>query len=266
MIINALKNTIFENVQSSNGSFKKHFHDTYTIGLTHGGCFKSINSNKASYSCIHSTRIINPYETHFGDSKEWKYTNFYPNIALLSSIYEDIFFEKKVPIFEKHIINDIELYKLLFELFTNIYTKQDSMKIEISLINSLSYLIKNYTKKTKLYDKDFNNNKIISTAKEFINDSLKYNISLDSISQNVSLSKYHFLRVFKEEVNLTPHQYILMQRVNKAKDLIISGQTLVQASLNVGFNDQSHFIRNFRKMYGYSPKMLLKKDNFVKYK
>ncbi len=43
-----LKHTVFENIENSNGNFTKHFHDTYTIGLTHDGFFKSINSQKAT--------------------------------------------------------------------------------------------------------------------------------------------------------------------------------------------------------------------------
>ncbi len=266
MNLETLKHTVFENIDNSNGLFTKHFHDTYTIGLTHDGLFKSIKSNISSLSYKNSTRIINPYEIHYGDSKSWKYTNFYPSIELLSQIYEDIFFEKQVPIFEKHIINDLYLYNLLLTLFYSVYNKFDKMQIEINLINALSYLIKTYTYTTKNYDNIFDESKIIINSTEYIKDNLGSNLCLDDISKKSSLSKYHFLRIFKKNIGLTPHHYIIMQRVNKAKELIINGQSLMDVSSNVGFSDQSHFIRNFRKMYGYSPKTLLKREKFVIYK
>jgi len=266
MNMQALEDTVFENIQNSNGKFTKHFHDTYTIGLTHDGLFKSVNSKQSSLSYKDSTRIINPDEIHCGDSQSWKYTNFYPKIDLLAELYEQIYFEKKIPIFQKHIIQDITLFNLLYHFFQSAYNKMSQMEIETNLILALSYLIKNYTHNTKEYNNQFDDKKIMKNSIEYIKDSLDTNLSLDTLAAHSSLSKYHFLRVFKKSIGLTPHHYILTQRIHKAKELILYGESLSVAGLTVGFNDQSHFIRNFRKIYGYSPKELLKKSNFILYK
>lgn len=261
-----LKHTVFENIENSNGKFTKHFHDTYTIGLTHDGIFKSINSQQSCFSYKNSTRIINPGEVHHGDSTCWKYTNFYPSVELLVELYEQMYFEKKMPIFKEHIIQDIYLFNLLYQFFQSIFNHNDKMVIETNMINVLSYLIKNYTDQTKEYKKLFDNKEIIKNSIEYIKDSLDANITLDELAENSSLSKYHFLRVFKKDIGLTPHHYILTQRIHKAKELVLNGSALSEVGLKVGFNDQSHFIRNFRKIYGYSPKELLKKSNFILYK
>lgn len=266
MNLELLNETIFENIENSNGNFSKHFHDTYTIGLTHDGLFKSINSNQSSMSYKNSTRIINPGEVHYGNSNEWKYTNFYPKIELLTQLYEDIFFEKKIPIFEKHIIDDIQLYNLLLSFFISAYQKDNILLIESNLISALSYLIKNYTYTTKNYQKLFDDKLIIKNSIEYIKDSLDTNITLEELSKITNISKYHFLRVFKNETGITPHQYILTQRIHRAKELALHGEKLSYIATKVGFNDQSHFIRNFRKIYGYSPKELLKDSNFILYK
>jgi len=260
-----LKHTVFENIENSNGKFTKHFHDTYTIGLTNSGRFKSILSNQSCLSYKNSTRIINPGEVHYGDSQSWHYTNFYPKIELLVELYEQMFNEKKIPVFKEHIIEDIQLYCLLCLFFQSAFQEADKMLIETNMINVLSYLIQNYTDHTKEYLDLFNDKEIIKNSIEYINDSLESNISLDELALNSNLSKFHFLRVFKKSVGLTPHHYILTQRIHKAKDLILNGSSLSDAGLDVGFNDQSHFIRNFRKIYAYSPKELLTKSNFVLY-
>lgn len=266
MNLKMLNNTIFEDVNNSNGNFSKHFHDTYTIGLTHDGLFKSMNLNQTTLAYKNSTRIINPGEIHCGDSKSWKYTNFYPKIELLTHIHEQIFFYKKVPIFEKHIVEDINLYNLLHSFFLSAYKNENDIEIETNLIHALSYLVRKYTHHTKSFNNIFDDKSIIKNSIEFIKDTLDSNISLEELAKNSSLSKYHFLRVFKKNVGLTPHHYILTQKIQKAKELILEGQNLSQAGLNVGFSDQSHFIRNFRKIYGYSPKELLQKSNFILYK
>ncbi|XPV67802.1 MAG: AraC family transcriptional regulator [Halarcobacter sp.] len=265
MKLKYLKETFFENIQNSNDNFSKHFHDTYTIGITHQGLFKSVNENKAILSYKNSTRIINPGEVHGGNSKSWKYTNFYPSLELISDIYQQIFFEKKIPIFKEHIIEDIYLYKLLLDFFVSTYKNQDSMIIETNMITALSYLIKNYTL-TKIDEPEFYNKKILKDSIEYIKDSLETNISLDTLASNSNLSKYHFLRVFRNSIGITPHQYILIQKIEKSKELILKGMNLNEVAYSTGFNDQSHFIRNFKRIYGYVPSKLKQNSNFILYK
>lgn len=266
MKLKSLNQTFFENIQHSSGQFSKHFHDTYTIGLTHDGLFKSINQNKATLSYKNSTRVINPGEVHCGDSNSWKYTNFYPTIELLTNIYEQIFFEKKTPLFTTHIIDNINLYNLLFEFFISAYEDLDSIKIETNLISALSYLIKNYSNRTKFFEPLFNDKKIIKNSVEYIRDSIETNLTLEELALNSNLSKYHYLRTFKSNTGVTPHQYIMILRVQKAKELILKGSNLNEIATEVGFSDQSHFIRNFKKIYGYVPSQLKVKSNFILYK
>lgn len=266
MKLEALKDTLFENIICSNGLFTKHYHDTYTIGITHSGLFKSINEHSTINSYKNSTRIINPGDIHHGDSKSWSYTSFSPSIELMSYIHKQIYHESKIPLFNKHILQDIVLYKALKNLFLSIYKKEEKMIIESNLINALSYLIKNYTHTTKKYTLCFNEENIISNSLEYIKDTLNENITLNTLADVSNLSKYHFLRVFKKNIGLTPHHYILTLKVQKAKDMIIKGASLSSAAHELGFCDQSHFIRNFKKIYGYSPKKLLEKSNFILYK
>lgn len=260
-----LQNTLFENIRHSNETFSKHFHDTYTVGLTHKGMMQSINGNNTYNSFEYSTRVNNPGELHCGVSNSWNHSNFYPSIEIMSSIYTQIFYEKKIPIFSKHLIEDPILYKKLHKFFYAVFTKEEKIIIETSIIEALSYLILNYTATTKSIDNLFDNKIIIKDSIELINDSIKNNLSLDELSANVKLSKYHFLRVFKKELGLTPHQYILMKKIDKTRDLILSGSTILDASLELGFNDQSHFNRNFKKLYGYTPASLTKNKNIIKY-
>ncbi len=265
MSLEILKNTFFENIQSKKESFHRHYHDTYTIGVTHDGVFKYFNSNKAFYSYRYSTKISNPAEVHGGDSDSWRYTNFYPSNELMAQIYEQIFLEKKLPIFQEYIIDDLRLYNLLCNLFQSVYSKQDEMLIEISLLEALSYLIKNHTFYTKSYDDLFDDKKVVKTSIEYIKDTIDSNISLEQLAQNASMSKYHFLRVFKKELGITPHNYILSQTVQKTVQKIFKGMSLSDASVDTGFSDQSHFTRNFKKIYGYTPSKVFDPSKIILY-
>ncbi|MBP7769743.1 MAG: helix-turn-helix transcriptional regulator [Aliarcobacter sp.] len=258
-----LKNTLFENVKHLNESFSKHYHDSYTVGLTYDGVLKTCTSNKNLDFYKYSVRVNNPNELHSGISQQWSHSNFYPTIDLLSELYEQIFLEKKMPFFENHIINDRILFFKLHNFFDSFFKKEDDLIIESRLIDSLSYLIINFTSYTKEIDDIFDNKLVLKKSLELINDCIDENISLDRLALNCNLSKYHFLRVFKKEIGLTPHSFIINERLNRANNLIKNGKKISEASLLVGFSDQSHFTRNFKKYFGYTPSLLLKNSNII---
>ena len=258
-----LNNTLFENVTHINETFSKHYHDTYTIGLTYDGVLKTYNTNKSFDFYKYSIRVNNPNEVHSGISQHWSHSNFYPTISLLSELYEQIFFEKKIPFFENYIINDKILFFKLHTFFDSFFKKDDDLVIESRLIDALSYLILNFTSYTKNYNNIFDNQLIVKKSLELINDCIDENISLDILANNCNLSKFHFLRVFKKEIGLTPHSFIINERLNRANNLIKSGKTISEASILVGFNDQSHFTRNFKKYFGYTPAKLIKNSNII---
>jgi AraC family transcriptional regulator len=92
-------------------------------------------------------------------------------------------------------------------------------------------------------------------ATEFINDHLERDLTLAEIAAQVEMSPYHFARMFKQSTGLAPHQYVLEQRVERAKTLLADTQLpLVEIAYRLGFTDQSHFIAVFRRLTATTPK------------
>lgn len=78
-------------------------------------------------------------------------------------------------------------------------------------------------------------------------------LSIEEMAQKAFISKYHFIRSFKAEVGLTPHQFQLQNRIRKAQRLIHKAETITEVALTTGFCDQSHFIKQFEKQVGLPP-------------
>lgn len=262
-IITSLNNTFFANVPTFSGILSAHFHESYTIGLTNSGLMKAFSNKKLYDAYEYSVRVTNPYDVHGGEMQHCQFTNFYPTIELLTDIYEQIHGEKKSPFFEDHIIKDYTLYTKLYDFFHAVFTKADSMMIEIYLIDVLAYLIAHYASKSVIGIPQQQGS--INHSIEFIHDTIDTAISLDSLAQHSQLSKYYFIRQFKEQLGITPHHYILHTKVQKAKDLIMQGKSITEASLAMGFSDQSHFTRSFKRIHGYTPGILNNKGNFILY-
>ena len=258
-----LNNILFERVTDSNEDFTRHYHGTYTIGLTYHGILKSFNTNESYDSYKYSVRINNPGEVHAGKSTQWSHVNFYPTVDLMTDLYEQIFEQKQTPYFQRHIIDNKALFLKLHIFFNSYFAKEDELVIENNLIDALSTLILTSVIYTKPYKDIFIDKKIIKNTYEFINDSIDTNFTLDSLASNVNLSKYHFLRIFKKEFGLTPHAFIVNERLNRANALIQKGLSISQASVEVGFSDQSHFSRNFKKYFGYTPSYLRRNSNII---
>ena len=106
----------------------------------------------------------------------------------------------------------------------------------------------------------------IQRAIEYINDHLSQSISLAELAATVNMSPSHLTRVFKRSVGVAPHQYLIQQRVERARVLLGErNATIASVAQQVGFADHSHLNRHFKRIVGVSPKMLLQSTNVHKY-
>ena len=94
----------------------------------------------------------------------------------------------------------------------------------------------------------------LQRAMTFIQDNLASDLSLDTIAREAGLSSYHFARLFAEAFGVPPHQYVIQTRIERAKTLITqSCLSLGEVAQHVGFSDQSHFTRHFKRLVGITP-------------
>lgn len=89
---------------------------------------------------------------------------------------------------------------------------------------------------------------------DYVADHLGESIKLADMAQLVHMSSFHFARCFKLAVGQAPHQYVLGQRIDKAKDLLRHSKlSLTDIALSVGLSEQSHLNRLFRRATGVTP-------------
>ena len=91
-------------------------------------------------------------------------------------------------------------------------------------------------------------------AKELLSADLSGNLSLSELANACRLSSSHFSQAFRQTVGYPPHQWLLTQRVERAKQLLLNtDQSLCEIALATGFADQSHFTRVFSQRVKVSP-------------
>jgi AraC family transcriptional regulator len=96
--------------------------------------------------------------------------------------------------------------------------------------------------------------RVVRRAQLFITDHLAHDLTLAEIAAAVNLSPFHFSRVFKQHTGLSPYQFLLQQRIERAKQLLLRAQHSISAvALEVGFYDQSHFSLHFKRLCRMTP-------------
>jgi AraC family transcriptional regulator len=96
----------------------------------------------------------------------------------------------------------------------------------------------------------------LGAALDFLRGRLADPFSLDELAAATGLSPYHFARQFKRSTGLSPHQYLVRERVERAKLLLRAQRNkgLAAIAQEVGFADQSHFGRLFKRLVGVTPR------------
>ena len=89
---------------------------------------------------------------------------------------------------------------------------------------------------------------------DYIGENLGNDLSLAELAALVGMSQHYFAELFKKSTGQAPHQYVLSQRIERAKEGLAHGEhSIIRVGLEVGFHNPSHFARVFRRIVGASP-------------
>jgi AraC family transcriptional regulator len=89
---------------------------------------------------------------------------------------------------------------------------------------------------------------------DYIHDHLEQEIKLADLAELLGMSQFHFSHLFKQTIGIAPYQYLLQQRIERAKQLLKqTDQSVIEIALSCGFNSHSHLSKQFRQITGLTP-------------
>lgn len=235
-------------------AFDRHTHDEYAIGVIEQGV-QHFSHKGTSYVAPPSTIItVNPDELHDGRAYTeggYRYRMLYlalPELQRYLDGYED---RGGLMAFRKPVTVDPEIAWRLHWALKLI--ESDPPLVDEVLPPVIIDLFSRHASPKPQVSSGRGNPGAVARAVDLINSCPHENISLDRISAAAGLSKFHFLRVFKETTGVTPHAYQLRRRVELGKRALEEGKTPSLAAIAAGFSDQSHMTRRFKAVYGVTP-------------
>ncbi|MBW4617304.1 MAG: AraC family transcriptional regulator [Desmonostoc vinosum HA7617-LM4] len=129
-----------------------------------------------------------------------------------------------------------------------------------SLTNALVvHLLRHYAESIEIVTSENRNltRTQLQQAIDYIHTHLNRDLSLVELASVVNISPTYFASLFKQAMGISPHQYVIGQRVEQAK-LMLSKTDLAIAdiALQVGFSSQSHLTQQFKRLTGMTPKQI----------
>ncbi|GEJ44554.1 AraC family transcriptional regulator [Chryseobacterium sp. ON_d1] len=111
------------------------------------------------------------------------------------------------------------------------------------------------TQARSMVEKNIAKNKSrIGFVVDYIKRNLHQKLSIDSIAKLAYVSKSNFFKMFKDELGTSPNDFILQERINRAKELLASQTSIKETAFQTGFSDTNYFTRVFKQLEGVTPK------------
>ncbi|WP_444930341.1 AraC family ligand binding domain-containing protein [Microbulbifer sp. SSSA002] len=243
-------------------SFAKHWHDELAIGIFLSGVEKLDYRGETLTLPRGTLAALNPGEIHTGFSGSdsgWCYRMFYFDTALI----EDILREHRqtnqtlVPFLRGPLLDDPELFRLLYTLHCSLEVNALSLSTDTLLTLAVSQLFARYGDQ-KIYPKSFQNKQGALKARSYLQENWQGNVTLDELCQLTGMSRYQLIRSFNAQFGISPHQFLILLKTQKARTLFRTGARVANVAIDCGFFDQSHLSRNFKRVFGITPARYLK--------
>src|SRR5277367_3457561 len=238
-------------------TYPRHTHDQYGVGVIDRGRHTSLSGRGQVEAGTGSLIFVNPGEVHDGRAlggrpRSWRMLYLEP--AAMVAAHDDVLEgATEAPAFAAPVFADERLrraFDTAFDSATRHDENSNEMVVETATLRLVALLAVNLSSKRR---KSSTSTISIRRTRERIDADPAAPLTLASLAAETGRSRYQLLRAFARELGLTPHAYIVQQRLAMARRLIRAGTALVDAAFAAGFSDQSHLTRMFARQFGVTP-------------
>ncbi|MDP2367279.1 helix-turn-helix domain-containing protein [Rhodoferax sp.] len=252
---------VYATLTHSARHYGRHWHAVYGLGLLEDGAQSSASARGKVQAFAGDLIASNPGEVHDGQplggpTRRWRMVYLEP--AVMASMADDAPSTPSGTVeLARPVIQDARLSQALQGLLRRLgawdarrqSASADALACEESLVQTCALLLQGHASAASRVAFSAEVNQV----RERLADDLLEPPNLTEMAAMTGLSKYQVLRRFEQAYGVTPHAWLLQQRAERARRLILSGADLAQAAASSGFADQSHMTRIFARHFGFTP-------------
>ncbi|NEC86725.1 AraC family transcriptional regulator [Streptomyces sp. SID12501] len=231
--------------------YAPHAHDEFTVGLCVGGSEVIDYRGGRLRPRPGSIVVLGPGEMHTGgpDTADgYAYRALYADTSLLTDGTTGDF-----PYFREPLLDDPELAAAFRAVHTDLSACPDPLEAESRLPWLLTALARRHSTARPVNDRIPGADRIAHAVRTRLADELTAPPSLADLATGLGLSRYQLLRAFRTTVGIPPYAWLAQHRVTRARALLESGLRPAEVASLVGFADQAHLTRWFRRVMGVTP-------------
>jgi len=238
----------------------RHFHEGYqfTLSLSRPGQYYYRGANHLLP--VGSLSIIHPGELHQPCPPAVRlaptlFREMYVPVAMIRQAAAEVA-ERDIglPFFAEPIISNPDLSARFLSLHQTLEGNASQLELESELLLTLAQLIAGFAQDRPPLSTLGVERAAVRRVREYLEENYAQKVSLAELARLTDLSVFHLTRAFAKEVGLTPHAYQTQVRIARAKTLLISGLPPGQVAITVGFYDQPHFGKHFKRLVGVTPR------------
>jgi AraC-like DNA-binding protein len=233
----------------SGTAYAPHRHDTYAIGLTLRGVQSFDYQGVTRHSKPGQMVILHPDELHdgrAGDERAFQYRTAYVAPADIQSVLGG----RALPFVAGGVSSDPRLRRAVCALLDDYERALTAADYEDALFD-LATALERVAGAAPAIGRV--NRRAAMQARAFIDARLEREVSLSELERVTRHDRWQLSRDFRTLFGTSPYRYVVLRRLDKARAMMLAGQTIADAATACGFADQSHFGRQFKKSFGLTP-------------
>jgi len=237
--------------------FPRHSHEHFVVCVNLAGAHSSWYRGATVTIPEGGIGVVNAGEVHTGErrsSTPWCYRAFYPSPQVLQDIASEWTGRPApVPAFPGVVIQDPDLTARLCRTHRVCEQAVDPLEVDVEVMAAFGLLVAAHAEGGLPCPSPRRERDAVRRAREFLHANLAGGPQLADLASLTGLSRFHLLRVFRAETGLPPHEYLTQLRIERAKQLLSAGVPISNVAVAVGFSDQSHLTRRFKRLMGVTP-------------
>ncbi|MER8954613.1 AraC family transcriptional regulator [Mesorhizobium sp. M0833] len=231
-------------------AFDLHRHDTYAIGVTLYGVQRFRYRGQMHQSLPGQIIILHPDELHDGgagtaDGLRYRMLYLEPSLML------DCLGGGSLPFVGNAVVTDLDLRATLLSALGPLDQQLDELFVVDFMTQLMQSLARHAGQPAKTVAKTAW--RAASLARDYLEENVARIVRSDELEAITGLDRYALSRHFRAIFSTSPHRFLLMRRLQRARRMIEADEPLAQIAIAAGFSDQSHFNRHFKKAFGVTP-------------